>query len=59
MESVMLDLPLEFWTGGLGLLLGGFGIYLAVKADAVLHEIRCQVEAVKRIVCAQRALSRA
>ena len=55
----MLDLPLEFWTGGLGLLLGGFGIYLAVKADAVLHEIRCQVEAVKRIVCAQRALSRA
>ena len=54
-EVVMFDLPIDFWTGGLGLLLGGIGIYLAMKADAVLQEIRRQVEAVKRIVCAQRA----
>jgi hypothetical protein len=51
----MFDLSIEFWTGGLGLLLGGIGIYFTVKADAALHEIRRQVEAVKRIVCAQRA----
>jgi hypothetical protein len=51
----MFDLPLEFWTGGLGLLLAGIGIYLALKADAVLQEIRRQVEAVKRIICAQRS----
>jgi hypothetical protein len=49
-----MDISLEFWTGGLGLLLGGIGIFLALRADTVLHEIRRQVEAVKRIVCAQR-----
>lgn len=49
----MLDLPIEFWNA-VGLLLGGVGIYLAWKTDAVLHEIKRQVEAVKRILCAQQ-----
>lgn len=48
----MLDLPIEFWTGGLGLLLGGIGIYLAVKADGVLNDIRMQVQSIRRRLCA-------
>jgi hypothetical protein len=52
----MLDLPIDFdFWNALGLLLGGIGIFLAWKADAVLREIKRQVEAVKRILCAQRA----
>jgi hypothetical protein len=49
----MLDLPLEFWTGAMELLLGGIGLYLAEKADVRLQEIYQQVKAVKRILNAQ------
>jgi hypothetical protein len=49
-----MPIALEFWIGGLGLLLAGIGIYLALRADAVLQKIHMQVEAVKRMLCAQR-----
>jgi hypothetical protein len=54
-EVVMYDLRLEFWTGGLAILLGSIGLYLAVRADDQLQEIHRQVKAMKRILRAQRA----
>jgi hypothetical protein len=46
-----MPIALEFWLAGLGLVLAGIGIYLSLKADALLQTILKQVEALKRMLC--------